>query len=84
MEYDNEIDFINYIDKQFFDGNSIKYTLFAINNHNGTVYFGHYFSNIKLFLLNNNFYTFNDSRVSKNKSEIIPSEQNYILFYIKK
>jgi ubiquitin C-terminal hydrolase len=84
VEYDNEIDFINYIDKQFFDGNSIKYTLFAINNHNGTVYFGHYFSNIKLFLLNNNFYTFNDSRVSKNKSEIIPSEQNYILFYIKK
>ena len=82
VEYDNEIDFINYIDKQFFDDNSIKYTLFAINNHNGTVYFGHYFSNIKLSLFNN-FYTFNDSRVSKNKSEIIPSEQNYILFYKK-
>ena len=52
--------------KEYYDNESIlkdlKYQLFGIINHVGSINYGHYYSIIKL---DNNWYEFNDSNIKK-------------------
>ena len=63
---------------------NIKYDLFAVANHYGSLNFGHYTAICKNSF-NNKWYEFNDSYVSaiNDKSKII-SENAYVLFYKQK
>lgn len=63
---------------------NIKYDLFAVANHYGSLNFGHYTAICKNSL-NDKWYEFNDSMVSEIKdiSRII-SENAYVLFYKQK
>jgi len=63
--------------------NSYKYELYAICNHSGNVYMGHYTSFIKNYT--NNWFLFNDENVKKveNPQSII-TPMAYCLFYRKK
>jgi ubiquitin C-terminal hydrolase len=72
---DNYISPLNY--KQ--NNNSYyKYNLYATCNHVGNIYGGHYYSYCKN---NNNWYNFNDEKVSEINGDKINKKQAYILFY---
>ena len=60
------------------DENSL-YELFAIINHEGNIFGGHYFSYIK----KNKWYEFNDAHIKEIHSSTIVNEKNYCLFYRK-
>jgi len=62
---------------------SYSYELYAICNHSGNVYRGHYTSFIKNYT--NNWYLFNDETVSKVKNpQTVITPMAYCLFYRKK
>jgi ubiquitin carboxyl-terminal hydrolase 8 len=62
---------------------SYSYELYAICNHSGNVYMGHYTSFIKNYT--NNWYLFNDETVSKVKNpQTVITPMAYCLFYRKK
>ena len=77
IEFYDEIDLINFIDKELVLSQNTKYQLFGISNHSGTLDFGHYYSYTKV---NDNWYEFNDSYVSK-KNISYNSTNVYALFY---
>jgi hypothetical protein len=60
---------------------TIKYDLFAVANHYGSLFFGHYTA-FCLNSIDNKWYEFNDSCVTeiKNESDII-TQSAYVLFY---
>jgi len=58
--------------------NSGVYHLYAIIQHSGTINSGHYFSHIKI---DNSWYMFNDSSVTKSSLTSIDPTTPYMLFY---
>ena len=70
--------------KEYYDNESIlkdlKYQLFGIINHVGSINYGHYYSIIKL---DNNWYEFNDSNIKKLEKIEYNSSKSYIFFYKK-
>lgn len=56
-----------------------NYSLFGINNHCGSIDFGHYYAKCKI---NDQWYEFNDSNVSIDKSISTNLSSVYCLFYI--
>ena len=80
---DDEIDFKDFLDSDFGDYSlPTKYTLFALNVCTGyDKRFGHYYSYI---LIDNDWYEFNDSRVSKVNRNIIKEDYSniYGIYYI--
>ena len=59
------------------------YDLFAVANHRGGLHGGHYFAYCKNYL-DNNWYEFNDSNVSKIEKKDIVTKGAYVLFYSKR
>ena len=58
---------------------SLKYSLFGISNHSGSLYSGHYTAYSKL---GNDWYSFNDSFVSRMEgAKPSPDSSSYLLFY---
>eukprot|EP01080_Neovahlkampfia_damariscottae_P004225 gene4225-7562_t len=64
------------------DKNTI-YDLYAISNHSGSLYSGHYTADAKN-TFNGNWYHFNDSSVSKTNVNSLVSSSAYVLFYQKR
>ena len=63
--------------------NSYKYELYAICNHSGNAFMGHYTAFIKNYT--NNWFLFNDETISKVKnSKTVITPMAYCLFYRKK
>jgi ubiquitin carboxyl-terminal hydrolase 8 len=63
--------------------NSYKYELYAICNHSGNVFMGHYTAFIKNYT--NNWFLFNDETISKVKNtKTVITPMAYCLFYRKK
>ncbi|KAF6207453.1 hypothetical protein GE061_018696 [Apolygus lucorum] len=59
---------------------SCTYNLYAVSNHSGTAYSGHYTAYC-LHSGSGQWYEFNDSRVSSISSRNVVSSEAYILFY---
>lgn len=80
-----DIDFQDFLDKDFGDYSlSTKYTLYALNICIGSIKrSGHYYSYI---LINNEWYKFDDSRVTKVNENIIIEDLSYVygIYYINK
>jgi ubiquitin carboxyl-terminal hydrolase 36/42 len=57
----------------------IKYHLFGIVNHTGSLFGGHYYSYIKH--IDNNWYELNDSNVSRIDKSVVVNKNAYLLFY---
>ena len=82
IEIEEFIDLKEFIDEDLIenkDNNKFLYRLFGINNHSGSINYGHYYSYTKV---NNCFFEFNDSYVSKINVNNI-SKNAYALFYEK-
>jgi ubiquitin carboxyl-terminal hydrolase 8 len=56
-----------------------QYELFGIINHQGNMFGGHYFSYIK----KNDWYSFDDTTITKIDTKAINDNKNYCLFYRK-
>lgn len=56
------------------------YNLYAVSNHSGTIYSGHYTAYCKN-PFTNDWHDFNDSRVSSTSTNSIVSPEAYVLFY---
>ena len=79
----NDLDLNNFISSKEKDKN-LKYDLFAVANHFGSLYFGHYTAFCKNSITNK-WYEFNDSYVSEiNDESKIISNNAYVLFYKRK
>jgi len=61
-------------------GESNIYDLYAISNHMGSLYGGHYTAHCKNSL-DNRWYEFNDSSVSKSGEDELICSSAYVLFY---
>ena len=59
------------------------YDLFAVANHVGGLHGGHYFAYCKNSI-DNGWYEFNDSNVSKIEEKKVVSDNAYVLFYNKR
>jgi len=59
---------------------SCTYNCYAVSNHSGTLYSGHYTAYAK-HPQSGQWYSFNDSRVSKCSSSSVMSNENYLLFF---
>ena len=77
--YDEILDLKPYSDEQITE-ERLQYRLIETIHHNGTLQYGHYYSNIKI---NNEWYEFNDSNVTKIKDFAYRSSNVCILFYQK-
>jgi len=83
----DDFDLTKYITKKKRDPNNYIYSLYAINNHEGSSRSGHYWSSIKN--IDDKWYKINDGHVSKYnnnsdlKTQLITSNA-YILFYYRK
>ena len=77
--YDEIIDLMPYSDGHLKD-NDLKYKLIGTIHHNGTLQYGHYYSIIKI---NNDWYEFNDSLITKIIDANYRSSNVCILFYQK-
>lgn len=78
----DDLDLTKYISPQKADPNNYIYSLYAINYHSGNSESGHYWSVCKN--LNNNWYLYNDSDITKFTNQSILSKDAYILFYHRK
>ena len=81
IHYPHQLNMTPYIKSS--NGESAKectYELFAINNHSGNVFGGHYFSYIKN---GNKWYTYNDTEVSMISESKLSTNKNYVLYYRK-
>ena len=81
VSFPDELDLSKYIDTDCFKDNDIKYTLYAIGNHSGSINFGHYYAYIKIN--NEKWYEYNDSCVSPYPVSNGSSSSAYVLFYKK-
>ncbi|XP_076802429.1 ubiquitin carboxyl-terminal hydrolase 2-like [Clavelina lepadiformis] len=63
------------------DPRSTEYDLYAVSNHCGSCYGGHYTAYCSH---NGEWHEFNDSRVTKTSESSICSKEAYVLFYIQK
>lgn len=86
---DNDIDFpiedlnlTKYISEDKGDRNNYIYSLYAVNYHSGTSKGGHYWSVCRN--LDNNWYIYNDSDVTKLQNMRFITKNAYILFYYRK
>lgn len=61
------------------DVNSMRFELYAIANHEGTLHFGHYYADCKKN--DGLWYRFNDTHVSKIQSTDLREDAAYVLFY---
>ena len=77
--YDDIIDLKPYSDAQIRE-KILKYKLIGNIHHNWTLQYGHYYSNIKI---DDDWYEFNDSIVTKIKDFAYRSSNVCILFYQK-
>ena len=77
--YDEILDLKPYSDEQITE-ERLQYRLIGTIHLNSTLQYGHYYSNIKI---NNKWYKFNDSNVTKIKDLVYRSSKICILFYIK-
>lgn len=59
---------------------SAIYDLYAISNHSGSLYGGHYIAHCKNSL-DGRWYCFNDSSVSKSSEQGLVCSSAYVLFY---
>ncbi|KAF7260937.1 hypothetical protein EG68_01835 [Paragonimus skrjabini miyazakii] len=57
-----------------------KYNLYAVSNHSGSVYAGHYTATCKHHF-RDTWYEYNDSRVHSTGTQSIVSPEGYVLFY---
>jgi len=64
------------------DRRSAVYSLYAVSNHSGSTYGGHYTAHCK-HPFSNQWHCFNDSRVDSLSSSKVRGPQAYILFYEK-
>lgn len=77
----NNLDITQYIHESNRHGNNFIYDLYAVNHHAGdSLSGGHYWSSCKK--IDNNWYTFNDTRVYRSKT--LNTSNAYILFYQRK
>lgn len=58
----------------------VVYTLYAVSNHIGSVYSGHYTAYCK-HPYSNEWNSFNDTRVSSTSASTVTSSEAYVLFY---
>ena len=63
------------------DKDNVKYDLFAVNQHYGSCYSGHYTAICKNF---DYWYEYNDSFVKRINEKNVVTDNAYILFYKKK
>ena len=77
--YDELIDLKPYSDTPK-TGINLEYRLIGTIHHNGNLQYGHYYSNIKI---ENEWYEFNDSLVTKINSFVGRSSNVCVLFYQK-
>ena len=77
--YDELIDLKSYSDTPTKEKN-LEYKLIGTIHHNGNLQYGHYYSNIKI---ENEWYEFNDSLVTKIKNFVDRSSNVCVLFYQK-
>lgn len=79
IHFDDELDIESYLSKTVKDMVCSKYELFAIINHSGNIFGGHYHA----FCKNDNkkWYCFNDTNVTELKPNQIKTNKNYVLFY---
>ena len=77
--YDELIDLKSYSDTPIM-GKNLEYKLIGTIHHNGNLQCGHYYSNIKI---ENEWYEFNDSLVTKIKNFVDMSSNVCVLFYQK-
>ncbi len=61
-------------------GESTVYDLYAISNHSGSLYGGHYIAHCKNSM-DGKWYCFNDSSVSKSSEAGLVDPSAYVLFY---
>lgn len=64
------------------EGRSVVYSLYAVSNHSGSTYGGHYMAYCK-HPISRQWHCFNDSRVDGISRSRVPGAQAYILFYEK-
>ena len=85
IKFPEELDLSDYMDIEIFTGEAeeikTEYKLFGINNHAGTLDFGHYYSYIYI-PLDKEWYLFNDAHVDKTNISF-QKTQVYALFYKK-
>lgn len=78
----DDLNLTKYISPQKNDPNNYIYSLYAVNYHSGNTRSGHYWSVCKN--LNNNWYLYNDSDITKFTNQSLLSKDAYILFYHRK
>ena len=81
IEFPDILDLAEFIDNDLEYNGETMYFLFGIINHVGTMEFGHYYSYIKIN--NNDWYEFNDDKVTKINTIDYNSSSVYSLFYLK-
>ena len=77
-----DLNLSTYIDPLKQDPNNYIYSLYAVNYHSGTSKSGHYWSACRN--LDNSWYLFNDTNVSKFHDNNILTKDAYMLFYYRK
>jgi ubiquitin carboxyl-terminal hydrolase 8 len=77
-----DLNLTSYVSSDKQDPNNYIYSLYAVNYHSGSSKGGHYWSVCKN--LDKNWYTFNDSDVTKLQNTSILSKEAYMLFYYRK
>ena len=81
VSFPDELDLSTYIDTDCCKDDDIKYTLYAIGNHSGSINFGHYYAYIKIN--KEKWYEYNDSSVTSYPICSGSSSTAYVLFYKK-
>ena len=78
----DDLNLTEYVSQDKKDPNNYIYSLYAVNYHSGSNQSGHYWSTCKN--IDNNWYTYNDTDVSKLKNTNLLSKDAYMLFYYRK
>ena len=78
IQFSENLNLDNFIDKNCGFGNNCSYSLYGIANHTGTIDFGHYYAYIKI---EGNWYEFNDSIVKSIGRIDNISSSAYVFFY---
>ncbi len=78
VQFSENLNLNNFIDKSCGFSNNCYYSLYGIANHTGTIDFGHYFAYIKI---EGNWFEFNDSLVKSIGRIQNVSSSAYVFFY---
>ena len=81
VNFEENIDISEFIDKDCGYARDCNYQLFAVINHSGSINSGHYYTYLKIE--KKDWFEFNDSKVKKIEDISDSSETAYALFYIK-